>query len=66
MAISVENSDMGVSPTNASWAICYTYHTVLKAFPETAKLGLNILFDIPSIAVWNKLETKGNIKLIKI
>jgi len=39
MAISVENSDMGVSPTNATCAIRSTYHMVLKAFLETANLN---------------------------
>ena len=54
MATSVDNSDMGVLPRNTTWAICPTYHTVLKASPETANIRLNILFDITSIADWNK------------
>ena len=39
---------------NATWAIRYTYHTVLKASPDTANIGSDILFDITSIADWNK------------
>ena len=39
---------------NATWAIRYTYHMVLKASPETANIGSDILFDITSIADWNK------------
>ena len=47
---------------NATWAIYPTYHTVLKAYPETANIGSNILFDIASIADWNKGDP-GNTKL---
>jgi hypothetical protein len=35
---------------NAAWAICSTYHTVLKASPGVAIFGRNMLFDIPFIA----------------
>ena len=51
--------------TSATWAIRSTYHTVLKASPETSIFGLNKLFDIPSIADWNDLEI-GNTQLIII
>jgi hypothetical protein len=40
---------------NAAWAICSTYHTVLKASPGAAIFGRNMLFDIPFIANWNKI-----------
>ena len=41
--------------TNAAWAIRSTYHTVLKASPGAAIFGRDMLFDIPSIADWNKI-----------
>ena len=50
MADSVAPSDIDTVPTNASWAIRSTYHTVLKASPGAAVFGQDMLFDIPSIA----------------
>ena len=41
---------------NAAWAICFTHHTVLKASPGVAIFGWDMLFDIPFIADWNKIE----------
>ena len=38
---------------NASWAICSTYHTVLKSTPRAAIFGRDMLFDIPYVADWN-------------
>ena len=38
-----------------AWAICSTYHTVLKASPGAAIFGRDMLFDIPFIADWNKI-----------
>jgi len=55
MADSVAPSDIDTFLTNASWAICSTYHTVLKASPGTAVFGCNMLFDIPYIADWSKI-----------
>ena len=46
--------------------ICSTYHTVLNASLGTAKFEQDMLFDIPFIADWRKLETIGNVKLILI
>ena len=40
---------------DASWAICSTYHTVLKASPGSAIFGRDMLFDIPYIADWYKI-----------
>ncbi len=38
------------------WAICSTYHTVLKkASPGAAIFGWDVLFDIPFLADWNKI-----------
>jgi hypothetical protein len=39
----------------SAWAICSTYHTVLKASPGAAILGRDILFNILFIAVWKKI-----------
>ncbi len=54
MGDSVGPSDIDAVLTNASWAICSTYHTVLKASPGAAIFGRDMLFDIPFIADWKK------------
>jgi hypothetical protein len=51
----VAPDDVDVFLDNATWAICSTYHTVLKASPSAAIFGCNMLFDIPFIADWNKI-----------
>ena len=55
MAETETPSDIDTFLTNASWAICSTYHTVLKASPGAAIFGRDMLFDIPFIADWNKI-----------
>ena len=55
MANSVAPSDIATFLTNVAWAICSTYHTVLKASPGAAIFGRDMLFDIPYIADWNKI-----------
>ena len=60
MANSVKTSDIDVFLTDAAWAICSIYHTVLKASPGAAIFGQDMLFDIPFIADWKKLEDIGN------
>eukprot|EP00804_Cyclotella_cryptica_P017384 CCRYP_020239-RA/>CCRYP_020239-RA protein AED:0.58 eAED:0.68 QI:0/-1/0/1/-1/0/1/0/488 len=55
MANTVVASDLDVFLTNAAWAICSTYHTVLKASPGTAIFGRDMLFDVPFLANWNKI-----------
>ncbi len=40
--------------SDAAWVVCSTYHTVLKASPGAAIFGQDMLFDIPSIADWQK------------
>ncbi len=55
MADSVTPNDVNVFLDNAAWAICSTYHTVLKASPGAAIFGCNILFNIPFVADWNKI-----------
>jgi hypothetical protein len=50
MAKMVKVSDTDVFLSDAAWAICSTYHTVLKAFPGAAIFGQDMLLDIPVIA----------------
>ncbi len=56
MANSVTPDDIDVFLDNAAWAICSTYHMVLKASPGTAIFGRDMLFDIPLMADWHKIE----------
>jgi hypothetical protein len=55
MAKTLNPNDVDVFLDNVAWAICSTYHTVLKASPGMAIFGHNMLFDIPFIADWNKI-----------
>ncbi len=55
MAKRITPNDVDVFLDNAAWAICSTYHTVLKASPGTAIFGCNMLFNILFIADWNKI-----------
>jgi hypothetical protein len=55
MADSVTSDDVDVFLNNAAWAICSTYHMVLKASPGAAIFGRDILFDIPFMADWCKI-----------
>jgi hypothetical protein len=55
MANSVAPFDIATFLTNVAWAICSTYHTVLKASPGAAIFGTDMLFGIPYIADWNKI-----------
>ncbi len=52
----VKTSDIDVFLSDAAWAVCSTYHTVLKASPGAAIFGQNRLFDIPFIADWQKIR----------
>jgi hypothetical protein len=54
MADSVTPDDVDVFLDNAAWAICFTYHTVLKASPGAAIFGCEMLLDIPFVADWHK------------
>ncbi len=47
--------DVFLDNNNTAWAICSTYHTVLKDSPSAAIFGCDMLFDIPFIANWNKI-----------
>ncbi len=55
MANSVTPDDVDVFLDNAAWAIRSTYHTVLKASPDAAIFGWDMLFDIPFVADWHKI-----------
>eukprot|EP00804_Cyclotella_cryptica_P004321 CCRYP_013509-RB/>CCRYP_013509-RB protein AED:0.44 eAED:0.44 QI:0/0/0/1/0/0/2/0/175 len=55
MAPSVEPSDIDKFMTNVAWAICSTYHTVLKASPGAAPFVWDMLFNISFLADWNKI-----------
>ncbi len=55
MADSVDPADIDTFIDNAAWAICSTYHTVLKASPGAAMFGWDMLFNIPFIADWKQI-----------
>jgi hypothetical protein len=55
MADSVTPDDIDVFLDNAAWAICSTYHMVLKASPGAVIFGQDMLFDIPFVADWRKI-----------
>ncbi len=55
MAKSVTPNDVDVILDYAAWAICSTYHTVLKASPGAAIFGQDMLFDILFVADWHKI-----------
>ncbi len=51
----VNASDIEIFLADATWAICSTHHTVLKASPGAAIFGQDMQFDIPLIADWKKI-----------
>ncbi len=55
MAKAVNASDIDIFLADATWAICSTHHTVLKASPGAAIFGQDMLFNIPFIADWKKI-----------
>jgi hypothetical protein len=55
MAKTITPDDVNVFLYIAAWAICSTYHTVLKASPGAAIFGRYMLFDILLITGWNKI-----------
>jgi hypothetical protein len=56
MADSVTPDDVNVFLDNATWAICSTYLTVLKASLGAAIFGRDMLFHIPVVADWHKIR----------
>ena len=55
MADTVSESDIADFLTNAAWAVCSTYHTVLKTSPGAAIFGRDMLFDVPFLTDWKKI-----------
>ncbi len=55
MADSVTPDDVNFFLNNVAWAICSSYHMVLKAFPGAAIFVHDMLFDIPLMADWHKI-----------
>jgi hypothetical protein len=55
MANSDTPDDVNVFLDNAAWAICSTYHTVLKASPGVAIFRRDMIFDILFVADWHKI-----------
>ncbi len=55
MADSVTPDHVNVFLDCAAWAICSTYHTVLKASPGAAIFRSDMLFNIPFVANWHKI-----------
>ncbi len=55
MAETVKASDIHVFLSDAAWAVCFIYHTVLKTSPGAAIFGQDMLFDILFIADWQKI-----------
>ena len=55
MAKLVKASGINIFLSVATWAVCLTYHKVLKASPGAATFGQDVLFDIPFIADWQKI-----------
>ncbi len=55
MADSVTPNDIDVFLNNAAWAICSTYHTVLKASPGADIFGQDMLFNILFVVDWHKI-----------
>ena len=55
MAETVSKSDIVEFLTNATWAVCSTYHTVLKTLPGGAIFGRDMLFDVPFLSDWMKI-----------
>ena len=51
----VVNGNIADFLVNAAWAICSTYHTVLKTSSGVAIFGWGMLFDIPFLAEWSKI-----------
>jgi hypothetical protein len=56
MAETAKVSDIDVFLSDAAWAVCSTYHTVLKASTGAAIFGQDMLFNILFIAAdWQKI-----------
>jgi hypothetical protein len=56
MTESVKASDIDIFLSDAAWAICSTYYTVLKASPVAAIFGQDMLFGFLFIADCQKIR----------
>jgi hypothetical protein len=56
MANTINETDIADFLTNAAWAVCSTYHTILKTSPVAAIFGRDMLFDVSFLADWSKIE----------
>ncbi len=56
MADTVRESDIADFLTNAAWAVCSTYCTVLKTSPGAAIFGRDMSIDVPFLADWQKIK----------
>ncbi len=55
MSETVTPNDIENFIMNADWAICSTYHTVLKSSPGAAIFGQDMMFDLPYLADWTAI-----------
>jgi hypothetical protein len=55
MAETVTASDIDIFLSVPTWAVCSTYHTVLKASQGAAIFGQDMLFHILFIANWQEI-----------
>jgi hypothetical protein len=60
MAKSETPDDINVFLDNAAWAICSTYHTVLKCFPGMAIFRRDIVADLNKIVDHRQRQTNLN------
>ena len=66
MADAINEGDTADFLTNDAWAICSTYHTVLKTSPGASIFGGDMLFDVSFLADWSKLGDKDKNKCTRI
>jgi hypothetical protein len=55
MAETADPGDIADFLNDAAWAVCSTYHPVLKASPGAEIFGRDMLFEVPFLADWNKV-----------
>ena len=55
MADTITESDIADFLTNATWAVCFTYHTVNKSSLGAVIFGQDVLFDVSFLADWSKI-----------
>ena len=55
IATSEAPSDTDTFQTDVAWAICSTYHKLLKASPGEAVFCKVMLFDIPYLTDWKRI-----------